>query len=478
MDLHISLIGRRGIAAQVYRQVRAAILDGRLRAGEALPATRGLARAIGVSRTTVLEVYERLSAEGFVETRPGAGTYVSKAIESRPAAGPPLSPLRPRGIWAEIPEARALSTATPTFDFRPGIPDARAFPYAALRARVAGQFHPHAVGSGANIAAAGHPDLCAAVARHIGLARGVRAVADDILITSGSQQAMDLATRVLLEPGDRVAIEDPGYPLPRGVFLSHGCRVSSIPVDDHGLVVDALPADTRLVYVTPSHQYPLGMPMSMERRQALLAWAVAHDSTILEDDYDSEFRYGGRPLEPLHTLDHSGRVIYVGSFSKVLLPTLRLGFLVTPGSLRTSLRKAKQVADWHTAVPVQAALARFMEDGLLVQHLRRMRRTYDQRSAELRGVLERDFKRQVTVLPAVGGLHLAATFNPGVASTDLDIAERAATAGIAVLPLSPLYVHASARQGLLFGFGAIEAAAIQPALDRLRSLIDSPAPRA
>jgi GntR family transcriptional regulator/MocR family aminotransferase len=246
-----------------------------------------------------------------------------------------------------------------------------------------------------------------------------------------------------------------------------------VPVDEEGLEVDAIPEGARLAYVTPSHQYPLGMALSMERRQELLAWAREADAAIIEDDYDSEFRYDGRPLEPLHGLDGSGRVLYAGSLSKVMLPTLRLGFVVAPPSLHDAFQKAKAVADWHTAVPVQAAAAEFIDDGLLAQHVRRMRRIYAGRHERVVEILVRDFGARLAPLPSNGGLHLAALLPDSAASSDLVIAERAEGRGVAVLPLSYHYLADPRRQGLLIGYGAIETDRIGEALRRLRRCLDS-----
>jgi GntR family transcriptional regulator/MocR family aminotransferase len=455
LDLHVSLTDRRNLSAEVYRQIREAILDGRLRTHEALPSTRELARRLHVSRNTVLLAYERLCAEGFLHSRTGAGTFVSDGIQTRSTACATASPLRPRALWDEIPEVIDMSAAEVAFDFRPGIPDVALFPLAAWRARVARHLRRGTIGSAANIGAAGHRGVRAAIARHVGVSRAVRANADDVVVTSGSQQAVDLIARVLLEPGDTVAVEDPAYPLARRAFHAHGARVVGVPVDASGLVVDAIPDTARLVYVTPSHQYPLGVAMTMARRQALLAWAKRADGVVVEDDYDSEFRYGGRPLEALQSLDDAGRVLYVGSFSKVMLPTLRMGFLVAPQPLLAAFCKAKQLADWHTAVPAQAALAHLIEDGVLAQHIRRMRRVYGERHERIVRVLVRESGGRLVPLPAAGGLHLTALLAPETDADDRTVAERAAAAGAAVFPLSPYYIAAPPRQGLIFGYGAI-----------------------
>ncbi|MFD5271669.1 PLP-dependent aminotransferase family protein [Streptomyces sp. NPDC058335] len=247
--------------------------------------------------------------------------------------------------WA-APETTGPTTAAR--DFRVGLPDARLFPYDAWRPLIARELRPSAAGAVGYGDPAGHAGLPAALARHIGLSRGVRTGPDDVLVTTGTQQALDLIGRVMLEPGDRVAVEEPGYPPARLAFLAQGAEVTGIPVDAEGLLVDAIPPDTRAVYVTPAHQFPLGMPMSLRRRTALLRWARRHGAAVIEDDYDSEFRFGGRPVETLQSLDRDGHVIYVGSFSKVMLPSLRVGFLVAPAPLRTALRTAKYTRLAHS----------------------------------------------------------------------------------------------------------------------------------
>ena len=467
MDLHITLTKRQGLSAAVYRQIRDGILTGKLQGGNPLPSSRALASRIQVSRNTVVEAYERLRAEGFLETRIGSGTFVRPGIKTRSGSGKKESPLRPRDSWDGIPEGPDLSASSAAFDFRPGIPDASQFPFPEWRARIRRQIRPQVVGNGAHVGAAGDPRLRAALARHVAVSRGVRARAEDLFVTNGIQQAVDLLVRVLLEPGDMVALEDPGYPSVRRAFEAYGCQVAGIPVDEDGIVVEAIPSRCSLVYVTPSHQYPLGMAMSMERRQALLAWADSADGAILEDDYDCEFRYGGRPLEPLQALDDTGRVIYLGSLSKVLLPTLRLGFAVLPEPLHSAFRKAKHVTDWHSPVPVQGAAAEFIEDGILSRHTRKMRRVYADRHRRIVTILERDLKGSLEPVTAHGGLHVTAFLRDTGGVDDLCIAERASESDLAILPLSPRYADVDARPGLIFGYGAIPTSRISEGLERL-----------
>jgi GntR family transcriptional regulator / MocR family aminotransferase len=468
VEFHVSLVGRKDLTGEIYRQLRRAILDGRLPPGGRLPPTRELAARLSVSRTTVTVAYDRLAGEGFLTAHVGAGTFVSDGLpgathRTRRTGGA----LRPRPFWDTIPNPLVFERAA-EFDFRPGVPDARLFPYQGWRRLLAGEFSAAAVGPGHYADPAGHPGLRQAIARHLGIARGVQATAEQVVVTNGTQQAIDVVARVLLAPGDRVAVEDPCLGQPRRLLASLGAKVAGVPVDDQGLVVEAIPPRTRLVYVTPSHQYPLGMSMSLPRRLALLAWAQRHDAAIVEDDYDSEFRYGGRPIEPLQTLDHSGRVIYVGSFSKTMLATLRLGFVVAPASLHQAVRAAKLLTDWHTPLPTQAALARFIEQGLFTRHVRKMRAVYQERHQRIVDALPRQFAQHLEVVPSAVGLHLTATARAASAAELEGVLRRAAAAGVELLPLSMYAVDAPTRPGLIFGYGTIPTERIDEGLHRLR----------
>ncbi|WP_328615683.1 PLP-dependent aminotransferase family protein [Amycolatopsis sp. NBC_00355] len=463
MDFHVSLAGRGDLSVRIYRQLRDAILDGRLREGERLPPTRELARRLAVSRNTVAVAYDRLTADGFLAGRVGAGTYVcaelptlAKSRKAPSGAGP-----QPKAVWRSLPPPVAPVARAPEYDFRVGIPDAALFPLETWRRLLASELRD-AVGFAHYVDPGGYEGLRAAIARHAGVARSVRADADDVLVTQGAQQALDLLCRVLLEPGDRVAIEEPGYRLAKQLFASHGAEVVGVPVDGEGLDVAALPPRTKLVYVTPSHQFPLGTPMSLSRRTALLAWAERADAVVVEDDYDSEFRFSDRPLEPLQSLDRDGRVAYVGSFSKTLLPMLRLGFLVAPASLRDALRHARQLSDWHGDLPAQAALARFIDDGLFARHIRRATKVYAERHERITSTLERAFAGRLRLVPSAAGLHLCA-----LADDDLEpVAARASLAGAEVQTLSDL-CGGYPGQGLVLGYGAIPLERIDDGLAAL-----------
>jgi GntR family transcriptional regulator/MocR family aminotransferase len=470
MVFHVSLVGRQNLSGEIYRQLRGAIVDGRLRPGDRLPPTRELASGLSVSRTTVSVAYDRLAGEGFVTSRVGAGTFVTDHAPQQQGRAKQRrrDALSPRKIWDTIPLPTAFGRRA-HFDFRSGLPDATLFPHVTWRRLMGREMRSDAVGVGVYGSPAGLRPLRDAIARHIGTARAIDASADDIVITSGTQQALDVIARVLLSAGDRVAIEDPGYMPARALFRTLGMRLAAVPVDDEGLVVDALPRDIRLVYVTPSHQYPLGVPMSLPRRLALLAWAERCDAAIIEDDYDSEFRFAGRPIEPLQTLDRAGRVVYVGSFSKTMLPTLRLGFIIIPSSLRDAMHRAKFVSDWHTSQLAQATLARFIDEGLFAQHVRKMNTVYRARRELITETLTRDFAEYLELVRSAAGLHLAARARAASPERIADVASRAFDAGVAVQELAKFAVDARSAPGLVLGYGAIPIGRIEEGLRRLRA---------
>ena len=470
MEFHVSLIDRTDLSGEIYRQLRRAIVDGRIRPGESLPPSRELARRLSVARTTVTIAYDRLAGEGFVSSRIGAGTFVNAHIAPSPGELNTRSadgPLRPRPIWDSIPLSTAFA-APAKFDFRTGLPDASLFPHDRWRRLLSSQLGSEVVHDGVYGDPAGYRDLCESIARHIGVARGVETSADDVTVVSGTQQALDVVARTLLEPGDNVAVEDPGYPPIRWLFESLGVRVSCVPVDQQGLIVEALPCDAKLVFVTPSHQYPLGVSMALSRRRALLAWAERSNAAIVEDDYDSEFRFEARPIEPLQTLDSTGRVIYVGSFSKTMLPTLRLGFLVTPPSIRAAVQRAKQVTDWHTSLPLQMALARFIDEGGFARHIRKMRNIYRVRHAMVTHGLTNEFADHLQTIPSTVGLHVAAFARTASVDEISAVARRASAAGVQIQSLSRFAVQVPAKPGLVLGYGAIATANIEEGLRRLR----------
>lgn len=468
IDVVVPDVGSR--TAAIYQQLRAAILDGRLPPGRRLPSSRDLARQLGVARSTVTYVYERLAAEGFVVARAGAGTTVNG--DHVPATRPPRrrsGALRPRARWSAPDAWEAGPPRNWDVDLGVGIPDGSLFPHEAWRRHVARELRATARRPASYGPVAGSDALREAIARHIGVSRGVAASAADVIVTRGAQQAVDLIGRVLIEPGDVVVVEDPGYPPARDLFASLGAAVVPVPVDDEGLVVDHLPDGARAVHVTPSHQFPLGVPMSLRRRTDLLAWASARGAAVIEDDYDSEFPSGRRPLEPLQHLDVDGRVVYVGSFSKTLLPSLRLGFLVAPASLGPALVTAKRLSDGPGDAVAQRALARFIDRGDYARHLRRIGRVYATRREQAATSLDEHLATWFERLPAAAGLHLTARRRAGAA---IDLAAALTSLegrGVHIEPLTRYAATPTAPDGIVVGVGAATA----PDIDRaLRMLAD------
>ncbi|WP_151082370.1 PLP-dependent aminotransferase family protein [Nocardioides cynanchi] len=470
MDLHVSVGGRGDRTARIYLTLRAAVLDGRLVAGDRVPSTRDLAVQLGVARGTVSVAYDRLVAEGFLESRPGAGTFVTtvpltapdgRERRARPGAVQPLD------LW-DRPPAPPQGRGRVLHDLGIGLPDPALFPLAQWRREVARQLRRSRLAE-ATYAGRGVWRLQAEIARLLGLTRSVAAAGEDVIVTAGAQQAVDLVARVLLEPGATVAVEDPGYAAVGRLLETHRADVRGIPVDAEGLVVDALPPDARLVYVTPSHQFPTGIPMSLRRRVALLSWAVEHDAVVVEDDYDSEFRFSDQPVEPLQSLDREGRVVYVGTFSKSLLPALRTGFLVAPRSLQPGLREAKRVTTWEGDATTQGALAEFLAEGHHAAHVRRAGRVYaERRGLMLAGLGELD--DVLRVVPSVAGLHVCALFRDPQ-TDDRAVVARAAARGVRVEALSTHFREQPPRAGLVLGFGGVDAQAIPDALRRLVEVV-------
>ena len=474
MEVHVSLSRSGKLVEQVYRQLKEAILDGRFRAGEPLPSTRELAARLSVSRNTVMSAFGRLVAEGFLSGRAGSGTFVNETSPAERRRAPAGRALVPRKIWSALTREPAHHPAA-QFDYRVGAPDATLFPWDAWRGAVARQLRGRRPFVGPP-PPDGEPTLRAAIARHIGLSRAVRASADDVLVCTGAHEAFDLITRVLVEPGACVAVEEPGYPSLRWGLEAHGARVVSVRVDEDGLDVQSLPDDARVVFVTPSHQFPLGVRMSLARRTALLAWSERNGAAIVEDDYDSEFRFGGRPVEPLQSLDRRGRVLYVGTFSKVLLPTLRVGFLVAPPSLMPTLRTAKRITDSYGPLEIHRALAEFIDEGLFARHLRRLLRAYGERRERLLSAVERHLGNLLVALPSSAGLHTALWCKD--ANVDVDAwAQRAMDARVAVESLNMYYAYRP-RAGLVLGYGLIPASKIDEGIARLAASYPAPRRRA
>lgn len=444
------------LGQQIYDGLRRAILEGRIRAGQRVPSSRALAGELGVSRLPVLTAYEQLLHEGYLEGRVGSGTYVSDAVPDDL-----LAPAPPR-VLTRVAARRLVGARTqprPRDEgglgpFRMSVPALDQFPHTPW-ARLVSR-HAHAL-THTNMAygdPSGLGALRAAVAEHLRAARAVRCEADQVLIVAGSQAALRLAISVLLERGDRVAVEDPGYPLARAAIEAGGAQVVPISVDEEGMNVRALRvhgARTRAAYVTPSHQYPLGTSMSAARRFALLDWAHRRQAWILEDDYDSDYRYVSRPLGALQGMDAHDRVVYIGTFSKVLFPAIRIGYVVVPPVLRDRFVEAREALDLQSPTLYQLALEEFLREGHFARHLRRMRGVYLQRRNALLDGLARHCADHLTVHNADAGLHITGLLRPGL--RDVEVVRRMSDRGLTATALSTCFAGAPPTSGLLLGFG-------------------------
>ena len=477
---------------QLYDGLRLMILDGRLAPGSRLPANRILAQDLSLSRNTVATALQQLLAEGYVETRQGDGTYVAAEM---PDAGPerrlpersgadgaqPLGEVaRHYGLSRRGRDLAAIARLNvgSAAAFAPG-PDLAAFPFD-VWARLLTKFWRRP-GRELTVSrdAGGYPPLKAAIAGYLGAMRGVRCDPDQIIVVSGAQQGINLAAQVLLDHGDQALVEEPGYGGVHGALIAAGLRIALVPVDGEGMDIAAGEARAplaRLACVAPSHQHPLGVVMSLRRRLALIEWARRRQAWILEDDYDSEYRYAGRPLAALQGLDPTGRVIYVGSFSKVLFPSLRLGYLVVPPDLVEHFIRARRVLDDHAAMLAQPVLARFIEDGHFAAHIRRMRRLYAARQEALLDTAKRDLAGLLELGADEAGMHLIAWPGPAMAGAmdDKRVAAAAAKAGVIALALSTTYAGRPVRQGLILGYAAHDEDAIAAAGRRLAETMSTP----
>ncbi|SDU56574.1 MocR-like pyridoxine biosynthesis transcription factor PdxR [Jiangella alkaliphila] len=471
INLHVTLTGDGDLSGQIHRRIRQVILDGLMEHGELLPSTRDLAARLCVSRTTVGTAYDRLMAEGLVKGRVGVGTFVTGSpagARARPSAA--TSPLRPAPLWPALPASCDAAAGDVRFDLRPGRPDPRQFPFSTWRSELSRHTNAEAL-SATSSDVAGPVALRSALAQHLGLFHGVPAEPDDVVVTTGARQAVELAARVLLEPGDLVAVEEPGHRDLAALFTSLGLHVVPVRVDAEGLVVDAIPSGVRCVYTRAARHFPLGRPLSADRRVALLDWAGRVDGVIVEDGHDGEFRHTGRPIDPLRGLDRSGRVLYAGSLARLLRPDVRIGYLVAPAPLHAVLHKAKQVLDPEPATPVQLAAAAFLRDGHLSRHVRRMRAVYTERRERLITAATWTLGEHATLQPSPTGLDVPALFrDPHL--DDVEVARQAASAGVAVAAISDRTVTGRHR-GLLLGFGALPTDHVEESLTLLRTAIES-----
>jgi GntR family transcriptional regulator/MocR family aminotransferase len=481
--IQIDRRAREPLHRQIYNSYRTAIVEGRLRPGERVPSTRILASELGLSRIPVLNAYAQLLAEGYLSARVGAGTVVSNTLPDHvmpQRSGTPVETRKgPRAMPVNSTALPSVRAALPWLGkrwgaFNPGQPALDHFPFKVWsrliadrcrNLRMASMHYDHPMGSS---------HLRKVIADYLRTARGVRCEADNIMIVSGSQQALEISTRVLLDRGSRVWMEDPGYRFAQNVFRLNGCKIVPVPVDEEGMDVAAgikRCRDAEAALVTPSHQYPLGATMSASRRLQVLDWAHSSGSWIIEDDYDSEYRYENLPIASLQGLDRGAHVVYMGTFSKVLFPALRLGYIAIPSDLIERFVTIRLNMDLGAPGFMQLVLADFIEGGHFARHLRRMRLLYRERRSVLLESLRRELGDDVGVSGEQAGLHVSVTLPPGC--DDHELSERAARLKLWLAPLSSSYLTRPASQGFILGFSNTSTKEIPDAVRKLRDIIRS-----
>lgn len=477
--MYLQLDQRGPLHAQLVRAIKAAIVDGRLGAGSRLPPTRDLAQELGLSRTTVLAAYEQLQAEGYIVGKVGSGSYVAAVHEAMPPAAPatcaPVQPSRYARRLHDVPEHWTRGRAPALrYNLQYGEPLTNPVVTTAWSrelARAARYTDPGYPG------VQGLPALREAVCDYLRRRRGIQSAAEDVLIVNGTQQALALSAQVLLDEGDTAVLEDPGYFGARRVLDAYGARMVRVRTDDEGLVCAELPADgARLVFVTPSHQFPSGVLMSLPRRLELLQYAATHDCWIVEDDYDGEFRYDVQPLAALRSLDTCGRVIYIGTFSKALFPMLRLGYVVMPAALRKALVAAKWMSDFGSSAVCQAALANFMATGGFERHLRQAAKTLKARRVALLDGLRSFAGDRVEVVDSHAGMHLVVWLRDISHEQCAELIARAGAAGLSMQSIARHYLNPPPRPGLLIGYAGISAADLTEAMRLFGQCLQSIAP--
>lgn len=482
----VSRSGVTGATRRIYRMLRDQMADGALHAGDRMPSTRALAAELAVSRTTITAVYEQLEAEGFLVTSAGRAARVAAPQTAAAPVGraplrqgrQPLSLSRFGARVADIAEPALPSVTTALrFDFRYGAVAARDFPYLAWRRayQTALLRQQHSL---YYTLPEGEPALQRALQGYLHRAKGIRCDARQILIVQGAQQALDLCARLLLDEGDRFVCENPGYRMARHCFTATGASLLPIPVDAQGLDTRHLPTDgrTRLAYVTPSHQFPLGGVLPIGRRQALLRWASGQDVWVIEDDYDGEFRYGQHPIDALQSIDTDGRVIYVGTFSKALSPQIRLGYMVLPQALVQVFAQAKRLTDRHAPMLDQQVLAALIDSGHYERHVRRMRREHERRRAALLQAIAQHLPQDVRVDGAAAGLHVVLwlPFLPSQKTGQLMALARRHAVG--AYPVSPLFAPDAPQYvppfvGLILGYASLTPEQIREGIVRLAQAV-------
>jgi GntR family transcriptional regulator/MocR family aminotransferase len=468
--------GSEPLSRQVYLWIRHAIVEQALRPGESLPSTRELAEENSISRTVVVQAYDQLIAEGFIAGRRGSGTYVAEHLH------PAVSPAARKTVQVKLSHFGIAATSIARgglspireprvmhYDFAYGRSSLDEFPLEAWRRILLRRTRSAPLRSFDYGSAAGNPALREAITGHLRRSRAIHCDVSQVVIVNGSQQALDLAVRLLLNPGDPVAVEDPQYHGMRQVLLGARVRVRPVPVDHDGIDLRQMPRHARLALVTPSHQFPTGAVLPLQRRLALLAWARRANAVIVEDDYDGEFRYEGEPLEPLQSLDRDGRVLYVGTFSRTMFPALRIGYVVAPRPLVSAFLAAKWLADRHTAVLEQETLAEFIASGAYERHLRRTRRANTVRRDALLSATERHLGDRVTVSGSRSGTHIVLW--PRLKVSETATIQRAAAAGVGIYGIAGYYLRQPKAPGFLLGYANLTIAQIGEGIRRLGEVL-------
>jgi GntR family transcriptional regulator/MocR family aminotransferase len=458
------------IHRQIYEAWRRGILSGRFRKGDRVPSSRELAVALKISRSTVTQAYEQLFAEGYLETAHGSGTFVSGELHEH--ALQPSTAAKAKAAIRAVRLSKFGAGLNQDFIYPPQpadhicfsrwSPDVERFPLALWRKLVARRMRtPERQLLDYARHAQGYEPLRSEIAGYVSRFRAVECTPDQVLVLNGSQQALELCARVLCDPGDVAAFENPGYLGTRRIFDAQGVKLVPASVDSQGIVVDEIDTKARVVYVTPSHQFPTGVSMSLPRRLELIGWARRHHAVIIEDDYDSEYRYNGPPLPSLQGLANEVPVVYCGTFSKVMFPGLRIGYAILPDALVAPFRRAKWLADRSTPMLEQAALSDFISEGHLERHVRRMRRLYGQRREVLVKALQERFEDRIEILGDAAGMHLATRFQ------DSAVAERASRNKVQIVSTRDYYLGRSRRDEFLFGFSALNERSIREGVRRL-----------
>ena len=485
MDLAINLDSTSTIPLyqQLTEEIRTAVLSGRLKPKQKLPSSRSLAKLLMISRSTVTQSYEQLESEGYLVTLRGSGTYIGDRLPEEWLQSKPLKPVTSKvspvaslsKFGQNLTDVGKLQVSEPDYEisFRYGNPDSAYFPIQQWRKLL----NRHCSNSPDLLNyfpdSAGYFPLRKEIANYLGQSRAVNCTPEQIIMINGSQQALDLISRLVLDPGDWVAMEEPGYLGARYCFLGQFANIQPISVNSEGLDVKALSncqQKFKLVYVTPSHQFPTGVTMSLSQRIALLQWAEKTGTLIIEDDYDSEYRYESQPIPALQGMDRSQSVIYIGTFSKILFPSLRIGYMVVPPDWTLIIRKAKWLCDRFCPLLEQYALTDWIAEGHFARYIRRMRQLYNQRRQILIATLTHYFGKGVTILGANAGIHVMVRIETDLA--DEIVIQKAAAAGIGLISARKYYLQPQRQGEFIFGYAQLEKTQIEKGIGRLAQILD------